>query len=45
MVDSGDDARHRKLLFGEQAGDEVVLVIAGRGHQHIDFSETGPLEK
>ena len=35
VVHPGDHARHRELLLGEQRDDEVVLVVAGRGDDHV----------
>jgi len=36
-----DDARNAELLFGEPADHEVVLVVAGRGDDHVHAAEVG----
>src|SRR5437588_5163047 len=36
MVDAGDHARHGELLLGQEGDDEVVLVVAGGGHDYVD---------
>ena len=42
VVDPGHDAGNGEFLFGEQRDDQVVLVVAGGGHRHVDVGHARP---
>ena len=45
VVDPANDARYRKLLFGKQGNDEVVFVVACRGHHDVGAREARSIER
>jgi hypothetical protein len=45
VLDAADDLRHLELELGQARDDEVVLVVARGGHDHVGRTDTAPLEK
>ena len=44
VVHAGQHARHGELLLGQQRRDEVVLVVAGGGHDDLGLGQLSLLE-
>ncbi len=44
IVDPGDHLRHVILVAGHLAHDQVVLVVAGHGHDQVGALDPGPLQ-